>query len=216
YGAISQIKPDEAFVVTTEGYTRGARSFAEEEKIKLAILRVFSEEDWDGRIRKIHIKSSFKSIKERPQISWVAASQKEIDNFHANANKNEVNSVQDTNTVETFFYDKHGEPQENLQSVLQPIFINLPRDIDSPTTGYHEFESTKYVKIAGALLGIKGFKYEFTSEKIVLEDIIDSGEKIAILLFKVIDGTLDKVIFDQDLDNWTFNEDGEVISRDDN
>ncbi|WP_154974821.1 restriction endonuclease [Priestia megaterium] len=214
FGAISQIKPDEAFVVTTEGYTRVARSFAEEERIKLAILRKFNEEDWDGRIRKIHIKSSFKSIKERPQISWVAASQEEIDNFRANANKNGVNSVQDTNTVETFFYDRHGEPQENLQSVLQPIFNKLPRNVDSPTTGYHEFESTKYVKMAGLLLGIKGFSYEFLSEEIVLEEILDAGKKIALLLFEVIDGTLDKVIFDQDLDNWTFNEDGEVVPKD--
>ncbi|MCZ2258263.1 restriction endonuclease [Sporosarcina sp. G11-34] len=50
FGAVSQINPDEAFVVTTKGYTKGARSFAEDEGIKLAMLRGFKEQDCEGKI----------------------------------------------------------------------------------------------------------------------------------------------------------------------
>ncbi|MCM2534366.1 hypothetical protein NDK43_20965 [Neobacillus pocheonensis] len=67
--------------------------------------------------------------------------------------------------------------------------------------------------MAGVLVGIKGFEYEFTSNESVFETVVDAGKKIALLLFEVIDGTLDKVIFDQDLDEWTFNDDGEVTSK---
>ncbi|MDA1531021.1 restriction endonuclease [Bacillus cereus group sp. TH260-2LC] len=213
FGAISQIKPDEAFVVTTEGYTKGARSFAEEEGIKLAILRGFKDTDWDGRIQKIHITNTF-ILMDTPQISWVATNQEEIDKFHTFANTNEINSVQEISTIDTYFYDEQGNQQENLQSVLKPVLNSFPRNTNSPTSGRYEFESTKYVKLAGVLTEVKGFDYEFTILKIVSKTVVDTGQKIALLLFKVIDGTLDKVIFDQDLDAWTFKDNGEVIPKD--
>ncbi|PRD06932.1 hypothetical protein CQ058_28310 [Bacillus sp. MYb56] len=213
FGAVSQIKPDEAFVVTTEGYTRGARLFAEEEGIKLAILRGFKENDWDGRIKEVQIKSSLRSISAPRITSWVAASQEVIDNFNANPNKDEMSSVQGTNTVDTFFYDRQGNRQDNHQTVLKPIFYSFLQNTNSPTTGRYEFESTKYIKMAGVLVEIKGFKYEFSIGEYVSELIIDAGEKVALLLFEVIDGTIDKIIFQQNLDNWTFNDDGEVIPK---
>ncbi|KRF64789.1 hypothetical protein ASG99_19530 [Bacillus sp. Soil768D1] len=212
FGAVSQIKPDEAFVVTTEGYTRGARTFAEDEGIKLAILREFKDEDWEGTIQKIHIKGTVTFINQ-PSLAWVAANEQERENFYAKANTEEVNSTQEIETATTFFYDQEGNPQENLQTVLKPILNTLPRNPVSPTTGRYEFGAIKYVKMAGVLLGIKGFDYEFTSGQNVFETIVDQGEKIALLVFKVIDGTFDKVIFDQDIDKWTFNDTGEVTLK---
>lgn len=213
FGAISQIKPDEAFVVTTEGFTRGARSFAEEEGIKLAILRGFTENDWNGRIRKIHIQNKIRTMNP-PQITWVAASQEEIDKFQSNAKKDEINTVQEINTVETFFYDKQGNKQEDFRTVLTPIFNSVPCNPNLPTIGRYEFESIKYVKTTGVFLGIKGFDYEFTSNEIVVETEVNIGKKIALLLFEVIDGTVDQVIFDRDLDKWKFSDEGEVIHKD--
>ncbi|WP_411810512.1 restriction endonuclease [Bacillus safensis] len=37
HGAFHQIKPDEAIVVTTKGYTREAVNFADDENIKLTV-----------------------------------------------------------------------------------------------------------------------------------------------------------------------------------
>ncbi|AHF11443.1 MULTISPECIES: restriction endonuclease [Dehalobacter] len=53
YGAVAQIKPDDAIVVTTKGFTKGAVKFAKDENIKLAILKEFNEEDWEGRLRRL-------------------------------------------------------------------------------------------------------------------------------------------------------------------
>ncbi|MBH0175661.1 restriction endonuclease [Fictibacillus sp. 23RED33] len=212
FGAVSQIKPDEAFVVTIEGYTRGARTFADDEGIKLAILRGFKDQDLEGTIQKIHIKGAVTFINQ-PSLTWVAANEQELVDFYAKANIEVVSSTRKIETATTFFYDKEGNPLENLQTVLQPIFNKLPRDPVSPTTGRHEFGSIKYVEMAGVLLGIKGFDYEFTSGQNVVETIVDQGEKIAILVFKIIDGTFDRVIFDQDLDKWTFNDTGEVTLK---
>ncbi|GIO34657.1 MULTISPECIES: restriction endonuclease [Paenibacillus] len=212
FGAVSQIKPDEAFVVTTVGYTRGARDFAEDEGIKLAILRGFKEEDWEGRIKTIHIQATV-IFRNTPKLSWIAANEQEIEKFHAQANPEEVNKTQDTRTRSTYFYDQAGNPLEDLQSALQPIFDRLPRNPDAPTTGRHEFGEVKYVKMAGVLVGIKGFEYEYTSSQSTIETVIDQGNKVALLIFKVLDDEFDKIIFDQDLDKWTFNDDGEVTPK---
>lgn len=211
FGAVHQIKPNEAFVVTTEGYTRGARTFADDEKIKLAILRGFKEEDWEGRIKALHIKGTV-TFMNKPTLGWVAANEQELEKFRAIANGRN-NKTQNTDTRETFFYDQAGNRQGNLQTVLQPILNRLPRDPDSPTSGRYEFDTIKYVKFAGELLGIRGFDYKFTSSQSVIESIIDQGSKVALLVFKILDEDFDQIIFDQDLDKWTFNDDGEVISK---
>ncbi|SEO09171.1 Restriction endonuclease [Terribacillus saccharophilus] len=211
FGAIHQINPNEAFVVTTQGYTKGARTFAEDEGIKLAILRGFKEEDWEGRIRAVHIKGTIISMNP-PTITWVAAGEQDLKNFQDSAN-DDVNKTQNTSTRETFFYDQAGNPQENLQTVFRPIFNSLPRDPNSPTTGRYEFETIKYVKLAGVLVRVRGFDYEFTSSQSLIETVVDQGSKVALLVFKVLDEELDQIIFDQDLDKWTFNDDGEVISK---
>ncbi|MCZ2258262.1 hypothetical protein [Sporosarcina sp. G11-34] len=90
---------------------------------------------------------------------------------------------------------------------------SLPRNPDIPTAGYYEFDTIKYIKMSEMLLGIKGFDYEFTSGQSLIESIIDQGSKIDLLVFKVLDEELDKIIFDQDLEKWTFNDNGEVISK---
>lgn len=212
FGAISQIKPDKAFVVTTQGYTKGAKTFADDEGITLAILKGFKEEDWNGRIKTVHIKTEF-IFMNQPTLKWVAANEQEERKFLANVNPKEIGKVQNTDATETFFYDEVGNPIENLQTVLRPILNCLPRNLDSPTTGFHEFDLIKYIKMAEVLVGIKGFYYEFTSSQSVFESIIDQGNKIALLVFKALDGEFNQIIFDQELDKWTFNNDGEVISK---
>jgi predicted helicase len=54
FGAVNQIKPDEAYVVTTVGFTKGAVDFASDEGIKLHILRSILKSDLNGRLLKIN------------------------------------------------------------------------------------------------------------------------------------------------------------------
>ncbi|AIQ37633.1 hypothetical protein R50345_25200 [Paenibacillus sp. FSL R5-0345] len=212
FGAVSQIKPDEAFVVTTKGYTKGARSFAEDEGIKLAILRGFKEEDWEGRIKAIHIQGTLISMNQ-PKLTWVPASEQEVEKFNSNADPKHINTTQVLDARSNYFCDQNGNPIENLQSVLKPILNSLPRNPDVLTTGFHEFGEIKYVNLMGVLVAIKGFYYEFSSSQSVIETVVDQGGKVALLVFKVLDDELDKVIYDQDLDKFTFDDDGEVTFK---
>lgn len=55
WGAVDDIKPDEAIVITCNGFTRGSRKYAKAKGIKLAILREFQDEDWESRIKTIKV-----------------------------------------------------------------------------------------------------------------------------------------------------------------
>ena len=56
YGAIADINPDEAYVVTCNGFTDDAERYAKSKHIALVVLREFRESDWAGRIRQIIIR----------------------------------------------------------------------------------------------------------------------------------------------------------------
>jgi len=54
-GALVQLQPARGIFVTTSDYTAPARSYARDENIALVVLRPFTEQDWEGRIREFHI-----------------------------------------------------------------------------------------------------------------------------------------------------------------
>lgn len=210
FGVVSQIKPDESFIVTTVGYTREARNFAEDEGIKLALLGEFDEADWEGRIKNIYLKMNLQVLN-TPSIEFVLNDEKI--NTHT---PNSCSKPKRVSTTDSYFYDKEGNRKDNYKTVLEPIILNLSKNINSnckTIKGYYPFDDIKYINQDGNLIAIKGFKYEQSSSLVVEEYIIDGGKKIALLVFKVLDGTIDKLIFKQDLDKWTFSTEGEVIKK---
>lgn len=48
---VEDTNADEAFVLTCTGYTRPARKYAKAKGIKLAVMRVLEEKDWEGTDR---------------------------------------------------------------------------------------------------------------------------------------------------------------------
>ncbi|MFL6603049.1 MAG: restriction endonuclease [Steroidobacteraceae bacterium] len=52
---VEDTKADEAFVLTCTGYTRPARKYAKAKGIKLAVMRVLEDQDWEDRIKQVNI-----------------------------------------------------------------------------------------------------------------------------------------------------------------
>lgn len=212
YGAVAQIKPDEAIVVTTKGFTKGAVKFAQDESIKLAILREFKEEDWSDRIRRIVMKMRL-ILMGTPRITdWLAADPSQVEKVEK-ALGNNLGDVQEADARRTYFYDQMAQETETFQQVLGPIFNSFPRTAGQMTKGKYEFKEIRHIKLCNILVSVRGFEYEFNCHESVRITVIDEGEKVATLLFKMLDGTLDTVIFDQDLEKWTFDENGLVVSK---
>lgn len=212
YGAIVQIKPDDAIVVTTKGFTRGAIQFAKDENIKLAILKEFNEKDWKGRVRSLVINMRM-IFMETPHItSWLIADRSRLDEVNAELRSN-LGNEKNINTTETYFYNENGDETETFQQVLAPIFNSFQWVAGQTTKGKYEFDEIRYITLCGVSIPVRGFEYEFKSHDSVCTTIIDEGAKVATLLYKMIDGTIDTIIFDQQLEKWTFDEDGQVVFK---
>ena len=56
-GVLVALQPARGIFVTTSSYTAPARSYAWDESITLVELQLFTEEDWEGRLREIHVKA---------------------------------------------------------------------------------------------------------------------------------------------------------------
>lgn len=211
FGAISQIKPDEAFVVTTVGYTRGAINFAKDEGIKLAILREAEDSDWNGLIRTIVLKMEV-IMMNTPIIEWIASSEEERDRINKLLEENLGDKIS-ANTQDEFFYDENFKVISDYQDVFAPILNAAPRVPNQITKGKHEFESEKYVKILGHFMAVKGFCYEFDSYSNEIQSVVDDGGKVASLLFKVMESDSKHLIFEEEIEKWMFDEDGRVIPK---
>jgi len=212
YGAVAQIKPDDAIVVTTQGFTQGAVKFAKDENIKFAILREFNEEDWEGRLRRLVLNMRMIFMNTPHITSWLIADPSLLDEVNATLGSN-LGNEQEADTTETYFYTENGDQAETFQQVLHPIFNSFQRVAGKTTKGKYEFEKIRYIKLCGVTVPVRGFEYEFNSHESVITTIIDEGAKVATLLYKMLDGTIDTVIFDQQLEKWTFDEDGQVILK---
>jgi len=55
YGVVDDVKPDEAIVITCNGFTEEARRYAKGKGIKLAVLRRHTDKDDEGTIKKVQI-----------------------------------------------------------------------------------------------------------------------------------------------------------------
>jgi hypothetical protein len=55
WGVVDDVHPDEAWIITCNGFTRDAMTFAKGRGIKLATLRMFESEDWENRVHTIVI-----------------------------------------------------------------------------------------------------------------------------------------------------------------
>lgn len=211
YGAVSQIKPDEAFVITTKGFTREAIHFAKDENIRLAILREAKDDDWEGLIRKINI-NLICLFMDTPQISFVAFDEQEKDRIYELL-KDHWGETQNIWTKDAYFYDEDFQPISNFQDMIAPIVNAAPREVGKVTKGRHEFGRKLFVKILSHFVAIKGFDYEFNSYAIERNIVVDDGGKVASLLLKILDNDHKMLFFEEDLEKWTFDEDGEVIPK---
>lgn len=210
HGAVHQIKPDEAIVVTTQGYTREAVHFADDENIKLAVLREFEETDWEGRIKEIHI--TIKTLLfDTPQISFI------YDENDTEKLKEALNGKdtlqQEADTRANYFYDAKGNAVSTYESVLSPIINGFSRINGQETTGQYMFDEVKYIYVNDTLIGTKGFDYSFMCYSVEGTSVVDAGGKIALLLLKYLDESQEKVIFDQDISRWTFDKKGTVKEK---
>ncbi|MFF7635624.1 restriction endonuclease [Kitasatospora sp. NPDC008050] len=183
-GALLHLQPVQGIVVGSSEFTSGARKYARDESIVLAQLRPFTDDDWSGRVRKLSVTAQA-WVKDEPKLTF----------------QNTGNLVQcptclpeSTGRVsvhEASYYDRAGTVQGLLSSLLAGWNDEYGRLIvgepGSTYSGSVAFPAPIWLVAGENLVEVDGFQWE----TIVLGEtstfIVDSGNRIAELVLRLVD-----------------------------
>ena len=202
FGAVNQIRPAEAYVVTTIGFTKGAIKFAADEKINLFILREVLESDLKGRISKIHLSIHY-PIWDIKVVSLLIDDEGE---------KNKLQSIQNKELLVGDLLVKN--PQGNKVSTL---FAEVDKVVSQQEVGKENsflhklIVKPNYIDFNGARLDGVVISISITYK---IQESMVEADGIATLILQSIEGNISKIIQDTDLRAWTFNDDSEVSGKD--
>jgi hypothetical protein len=204
-GALSDLPVNTGLFASATDYTKPAIKYAEsssvnpmQKPIELFHIRPSTEQDETGRIKKIVVNmimhvADYSAAKYN--FIWTSDGREELI-------KNGYQSKQIKITIDKF-YDKNGEP---LISIYE-----LTKSYPPGTTWEKNFISKGcwvikegHVRIDNILYPIKGIEYEIPF-RVAEDELVIENDGIPRLYIKNADGSIDKLISDEDLKKVRFN-----------
>lgn len=208
---VHDLKPDEAWIVTCNGFTRDALKIAKHAGIKLVVLRKFNEDDWNGRVRQININLTLKTDLNH-QLKFIT---------HPNDTEAFERDVMAFGSAQRFRVGGSGMTltTNDGKSVDVAAWLEEQRkhfDVLHSDEGHYEAEfalADATVTLDGfGTYRIRGIVAEYDVSAHLHELVVDAGSKIATLLLKGV-GSGDIVVWDEDLKKFDIDDDGEVVQR---
>ena len=207
WGVVDDVHPDEAIIITCNGFTADAMKYAKSKRIKLAVLREFKESDWKERIKTICITMHVLAISE-PRVQLYFDNQEMIDKFYADLKNSGIggNGIWKGAPVylnfknERIQFNEHIERITNAHPRENPGPVKLKVDLSE---AYIEVENRGPVILPGILVEfdvLHGEEYfEVTSNKVAKLILSDMDES-------------DIIIFEEDLIKLQVEEEsGEIV-----
>lgn len=214
FGVVHQLAPDQAWIVSVIGFTADAEKYARDEGIGLAVLRPTTDGE-DDRVKAIHFRMAMRAMGTPTITSWLAEDQKERERLRA-ALAGREGETYPIDGVEESFYDEAGNRLASVSDVLSPIFNGLGLELGE-NDGTYEFDDIKYVDLLGERAAVRGFTYRVDLVEAIHEFTVGNASSVAELIFRSVEGTapdpIDRVIYDTDLAELTFDLDGSVKRR---
>lgn len=203
-GALVQLDAD-GIMVTTEGYTRGAVDYADDEGITLAVMRGFrDDEDWEGRLRKIEIEISiFVPDTESIRARLLVATPDADTSFTGGVDPNEI-AVQ----------SQDGMPAGSLADLVRAALDKVPTGTTGHVVSTYDADPPLLVQLnSGPAVSVRGVEVEADILELTEHVTVDAGDRVATLILETIDGQINRVFFDTDLRRFRFDSDGNVLPR---
>lgn len=209
FGAVEDLRPDQAFMVTTVGYTKPARVYAAAKGIRLALLRPpEGEDDWKNVLQQIHFSLQMHVPEADPTISWKVLPE-DAAALSGHAGQGQVH-VDDVEVV----YPDGGS--DTARALLERYVEPLPLGQTGVASGEATFEQPLLVRIEGwPDLRISGFTWSqpWTVAEHSFTVGLGVGGLAAELVLRTLDGEIHRIFTNRELVAWTIDAEGQVVPR---
>lgn len=204
WGAVDDIRPDEAYVLSIEGFTKPAMRFAEAKGIKLALLRPPREEDWDKLVRQIALQLTMTGPTELPTLEWQLhpEDQDKIDGASAQAGQ--------MATARLELSDELGQRRPLLPILEEQIheeYAKVPLGGEGTIGRLNILHEATWLHAPNLpALRVDAWKWKTHIASSTTEHMIDNavGELAAALVLRSVDGEMHRMITRGQIESWTF------------
>lgn len=204
WAVVEDLQPDEAFIVTTEGYSQNAITYAEAKGIKLAVLRIPRDEDWENIVREVRITLTATMQAGPPQVTW---------ELHSDDRDEQAEDVVSRGTVGTDTIELADE-RGNRRAFLPILEEQLHEDYGAVPLGgeatigrLNRFEEPTWL-IIGAERPRRVSAWQWTVDVTSHTEEIVTGEGVgglaAELVLRTVDGSMHRMFTNHQIEDWTF------------
>jgi hypothetical protein len=209
WGVVEDVRPSEAYIVTTEGFTKPAIQFAHAKGIKLAVLRPPRDEDWSNLVRRIGLQITATGQTGPPTVTW----QLHPDDHDKIAGDEARQGLTDTDELQ--LSNEHGERRPFLpllEAQLHEDYGKVPFGGEATIGRLNRIDEPTWLHAPGMpALRVEAWKWEVhvassTTEKVIGDAV---GDLAAELVLKSVDGSINQMFTDREIESWTF--DGKAV-----
>lgn len=204
WGAVEDIHPDEAFVVTTVGFTKPAIQYAEAKGIRLALLRPPEEEDWAGVYRKVVVDITATGQAGPANVSW----QLHPDD-HDKVNRQNT-GLGLTETAQLKLADADGNERDFLpifEAQLSEDYGTVPLGGETTIGRVNVLDEPTWLIAPGVPpLRVDAWKWEVKVASDTIQVVVGDGigGLVAELALRSADGSIRRLFSNRQLEAWTF------------
>ena len=180
-GALVQLQPARGIFVTTSDYTEPALTYARDENIALAVLRPFTDRDWEGRLREVEIASVFYYLG-IPVTDWTPG--------RTVGSPPGAPVSGGTRFDSTSYYDESGQVQGTLATLLdewwREVNAAVPTDGTVEISGSYTLQEPVWLPFNGPLAEVTGFSWTVPIEHTTSLIKVDQGKRIVDLILRSV------------------------------
>lgn len=209
WGVTEDVRPSEAYIVTTEGFTKPAIQFAHAKGINLAVLRPPRDEDWGNLVRRIGLQITATGQTGPPNVTW----QLHPDDSDKIPGDKAPQGLTDTDEIQ--LSDERGERHPFLpllEAQLHEDYGKVPLGGEATIGRLNRLDEATWLHAPGLpTLRVDAWKWEVhiassTTERVIGDAV---GDLAAELVLKSIDGSIHRIFTDREIESWTF--DGKTV-----
>jgi hypothetical protein len=204
WGAVDDLKPDEAYMVTTARFTNPAQKYAAAKGITLAVLRPPQEGDWEGIVNTIRVEIKMMVPLDDAALQWL------VDPSTPDAVAAGGNGLVRTEALQLVDESGAASPAQSIiERVLAP-----PLGFEGEWSGAHKFDEPTWLSQDGQPpIRTDGFRYRQHWGAMHGEVVSGDGLEglVAELVLKTADGSIHRMFSNRELEHWTFDANGKVV-----